>query len=492
MEPDAKSHRRISWTRGDSRPRSSPGAAAVARTFLLLEAHLDSLTTRSSRYQRPRRRYEDLYLATAVCRVQRDWLLSTTDSEWTVPGLRACLLAATKRELAHQPSELARSRRRLSRHARRMAEARARERFETIVTQVAAGLFRADQMSPPESAPGNPDVSAYAIYRRLRALMLAATQAAPTPAGRRLPAGLKRLPGVLGVPAALRRERKPLARLRFGLARGRPQTTRTATALGAAVFVALAVLTALIALPSDRHSGDEGGPHSKESGARRGVATVQEAPSPRTTALETLAAVDGRQAHAYPAKGLGPGRGIETLVVALTVWKTPALAHDKDCSDFTNQKRSQRWFNKHHPHRDPSELDRDHDGKACEGRPCPCSHSRPRGDRHGPAREAGAREQAAGDVAAGTSPSESAAAGTTGTVPVTIAALPFPAPAPPPALMPSAPVTQPVRTVDQVAATAGVETDLSEATGGLTSGLDEAVGGASDTLDGATGGLFGN
>lgn len=48
----------------------------------------------------------------------------------------------------------------------------------------------------------------------------------------------------------------------------------------------------------------------------------------------------------------------------------------KDCSDFKNQRRAQKWFHRHHPHRDPAGLDSDHDGKACESNPCPCSGSR--------------------------------------------------------------------------------------------------------------------
>jgi hypothetical protein len=56
--------------------------------------------------------------------------------------------------------------------------------------------------------------------------------------------------------------------------------------------------------------------------------------------------------------------------------QTTPLAHAgdrKDCSDFRTQKRAQRWFKHHHPRRDPSNLDADNDGIACEDNPCPCS-----------------------------------------------------------------------------------------------------------------------
>jgi hypothetical protein len=42
---------------------------------------------------------------------------------------------------------------------------------------------------------------------------------------------------------------------------------------------------------------------------------------------------------------------------------------DKDCSDFRTQAAAQSWFKKHNPKRDPSGLDADHDGIACESNP---------------------------------------------------------------------------------------------------------------------------
>jgi hypothetical protein len=56
--------------------------------------------------------------------------------------------------------------------------------------------------------------------------------------------------------------------------------------------------------------------------------------------------------------------------LALTIAAAPATARvDKDCSDFPTQKAAQRWFNHHHPKQDPSGLDADHDGVACEDNP---------------------------------------------------------------------------------------------------------------------------
>jgi hypothetical protein len=352
----------------------------------------------------------------------------------------------------------------LSRHARRKAEARAKGRFEAIAaqidTQVRPGLIRADEMTFPEAA---------------------ATQAAP--AGRRLLAGMTRLPGAPDVPAALRRKREPLARLRLELARKRPQTARRAAAFAGVAFVALGMLAAVIAVPHDGTSGGEDAPRAAGSGAEGSLGTVPAAPMPDATVLEAVGAVDGPEAHGFDATGPDTVGGIQTLV-SLTAWNAPAVAPEKDCSDFKNQRRSQRWFNRHQPDHDPSGLDRDHDGKACEGRPCPCSQVRPRRDRRNPA---GVREQPPGDVSAATAPSGSTAAGTTGTGPVSAGAPTPPAGTSAPGSTPIASLTQQVRNVDQAAARAGVQTGLSQATAGVTSTLDRAVGGG-----GVTGGLPGN
>ena len=52
---------------------------------------------------------------------------------------------------------------------------------------------------------------------------------------------------------------------------------------------------------------------------------------------------------------------------ALGIAAAPASAYDaKDCSDFPTQKAAQKWFKHHNPKADPSGLDADHDGVACE------------------------------------------------------------------------------------------------------------------------------
>jgi hypothetical protein len=65
-------------------------------------------------------------------------------------------------------------------------------------------------------------------------------------------------------------------------------------------------------------------------------------------------------------------RFIATSVVALSfvITAAPATAKvDKDCSDFPTQKAAQKWFMHHNPKADPSRLDADHDGIACEDNP---------------------------------------------------------------------------------------------------------------------------
>lgn len=65
------------------------------------------------------------------------------------------------------------------------------------------------------------------------------------------------------------------------------------------------------------------------------------------------------------------------LLAVLAIASAPqAIAKDKNCSDFPNQKAAQHWFHKHHPHQDPSNLDSDNDGHACEDNPCPCTNKK--------------------------------------------------------------------------------------------------------------------
>ena len=47
---------------------------------------------------------------------------------------------------------------------------------------------------------------------------------------------------------------------------------------------------------------------------------------------------------------------------------------DKDCADFATQAKAQGFFERRGgPEQDPHLLDPDHDGIACETRPCPCA-----------------------------------------------------------------------------------------------------------------------
>lgn len=57
------------------------------------------------------------------------------------------------------------------------------------------------------------------------------------------------------------------------------------------------------------------------------------------------------------------------LATSLTASSANAFV-DKDCSDFQTQHKAQKYFKKHGgPKRDPSHLDADHDGIACEDLP---------------------------------------------------------------------------------------------------------------------------
>ncbi len=63
-----------------------------------------------------------------------------------------------------------------------------------------------------------------------------------------------------------------------------------------------------------------------------------------------------------------------TLAIAaagvVLVAQPAAAFNDKDCSDFKTHRQAQRYFKKHGgPKHDPSHLDADHDGVACEDLP---------------------------------------------------------------------------------------------------------------------------
>jgi|KBSSwiStaDraftv2_1062776.scaffolds.fasta_scaffold3946406_1 hypothetical protein len=55
--------------------------------------------------------------------------------------------------------------------------------------------------------------------------------------------------------------------------------------------------------------------------------------------------------------------------IALATAPIAGASGDKDSSDFPTQRAAQKWFKKHNPRLDPSGLDADHDGIACEDSP---------------------------------------------------------------------------------------------------------------------------
>ena len=62
---------------------------------------------------------------------------------------------------------------------------------------------------------------------------------------------------------------------------------------------------------------------------------------------------------------------ITTAALLGVTTAAPAAAfQDKDCADFKTHKQAQHYYKKHGgPRHDPSRLDADHDGKACEDLP---------------------------------------------------------------------------------------------------------------------------
>jgi hypothetical protein len=123
-------------------------ATQTARSVLLLARQRHKLAFRPGRVVRASRRFENLWLATEVCRLQRQCLTDSADSK--PAGSRVVedrLLAWVEMDLERQATALERARRRLSSAARRRAEARARERFEVIAANVAAEVG-ANEISP--------------------------------------------------------------------------------------------------------------------------------------------------------------------------------------------------------------------------------------------------------------------------------------------------------------------------------------------------------
>lgn len=57
-------------------------------------------------------------------------------------------------------------------------------------------------------------------------------------------------------------------------------------------------------------------------------------------------------------------------LIAVAATAPAAAFQDKDCADFKTHKQAQHYYKKHGgPKYDPSRLDADHDGKACEDLP---------------------------------------------------------------------------------------------------------------------------
>src|SRR5204863_3788351 len=82
---------------------------SLPQTFLILEGHRRSLMVQLNAYL-PWRRYEDLCLATAICRVQHH-LVCTAESGWIRSDVRSCLRAGTELDLQRHAHALARCRR---------------------------------------------------------------------------------------------------------------------------------------------------------------------------------------------------------------------------------------------------------------------------------------------------------------------------------------------------------------------------------------------
>ena len=68
--------------------------------------------------------------------------------------------------------------------------------------------------------------------------------------------------------------------------------------------------------------------------------------------------------------GIAALAALVALCTAALLVSSAAAFVDKDCSDFPTQRKAQKYFKKHGgPKRDPSRLDADHDGVACEDLP---------------------------------------------------------------------------------------------------------------------------
>jgi hypothetical protein len=75
-----------------------------------------------------------------------------------------------------------------------------------------------------------------------------------------------------------------------------------------------------------------------------------------------------RSRHSLLKLGLVAAAGV---ALPLTFVGDAVAFRDRDCSDFSTQRRAQRWFNRHggSATHDPWNLDADNDGIACENLP---------------------------------------------------------------------------------------------------------------------------
>ena len=153
----ASGRRRLSGSRRKTDDTGTPERSLpppTKRTFLLLEVHRPaSAIALIPKGWRRARRYENLLLAAAVIKLQRDCLALTDDSEWLGRGGKRTLLQGVWLSLRRVAPQLEGAARRLSPGARRRAEVRARTRFEAICLAVCNELGR----SGDRTAAAEPD-----------------------------------------------------------------------------------------------------------------------------------------------------------------------------------------------------------------------------------------------------------------------------------------------------------------------------------------------
>jgi Helix-hairpin-helix motif len=220
---------------------------------MLLERHRESLAAQAPRHVRARRRYEDLCLVKMLTRLQREYLSQPTVSghgtppegngieplensiaDWARPWGASCLLQL-QADLNVFDRQLTSSRRWLSRASQRGAEARAGERFVTVMTGIGKKLGVAEFALPrwatsstqprsrkpapyraipgrkgPRAVPGDRlDLNA-ATFGQLRSLELSITQCHRLLAYRKRLHGFQSIDQLDGVPGFPKRVRDRL------------------------------------------------------------------------------------------------------------------------------------------------------------------------------------------------------------------------------------------------------------------------------------------